>query len=33
MGTPDDLGVRAVSGPEVSLAALNSVPLKKSLAA
>ena len=33
LGTPDDLGVRAVSGPEVSLAGLNSVPLKRSLAA
>ena len=33
VGTPDDLGVRAVSGPEVSLAGLNSVPLKRSLAA
>ncbi len=32
VGTPADLGVRAVSGPQVSLAALNSVPLKKSLA-
>jgi len=32
VGTPDDLGVRAVSGPEVSLAELNSVPLERSLA-